>query len=228
MKLSIIVPALNEASSIAATLTALQPLRMAGHELIVVDGGSVDATGLLASVDADQVIASRRGRARQMNVGAAAASGDALLFLHADTRLPTQADSLIQNALQDRLWGRFDVEINGRPALLRVVAGMMNRRSRLTGIATGDQAMFMTRAAFDAAGGYPDQPLMEDIELSKRLKRLGPPACLRERVVTSGRRWERYGVWRTILLMWRLRFDYWRGVPAEQLAARYHPHATRR
>ena len=222
MKLSIILPVLNEASGIVATLTALQPLRAAGHELIVVDGGSIDATALLASVDADLVINSARGRARQMNAGAAAASGDALLFLHADTRLPAQADSLIQSALQDSLWGRFDVEISGRAAMLRVIAGMMNRRSRLTGIATGDQAIFMTRAAFDAAGGYPEQPLMEDIELSKRLKRLGPPACLRERVVTSGRRWERYGVWRTILLMWRLRFDYWRGVPVEQLAARYH------
>jgi rSAM/selenodomain-associated transferase 2 len=222
MKLSIILPALNEASGIVATLTALQPLRAAGHELIVVDGGSVDATALLASVDADQVINSARGRARQMNAGAAAASGDGLLFLHADTRLPAQADSLIQNALREGLWGRFDVEISGRPAMLRLVAGMMNRRSRLTGNATGDQAMFMTRAAFDAAGGFPEQPLMEDIELSKRLKRLGPPACLRQQVVTSGRRWERYGVWRTILLMWRLRFDYWRGVPVERLAARYH------
>ena len=225
MKLSIILPVLNEASGIAATLTALQPLRASGHELIVVDGGSADATALLASIDADQVINSARGRARQMNAGAAAASGDGLLFLHADTRLPAQADNLIQSALQDRLWGRFDVEISGRPALLRVVAGMMNRRSRLTGIATGDQAIFMTRAAFDAAGGFPDQPLMEDIELSKRLKRLGPPACLCQQVVTSGRRWEQHGVWRTILLMWRLRFDYWRGVPAERLAARYH--ATR-
>ncbi len=221
MKLSIILPTLNEASGIAATLTALQPLRAAGHELIVVDGGSIDATALLASVDADQVINSARGRARQMNAGAAAASGDGLLFLHADTRLPAQADRLILDALQNRFWGRFDVEISGRAAMLRVVAGMMNRRSRLTGIATGDQAMFMTRAAFDAAGEFPEQPLMEDIELSKRLKKLGPPACLRQQVVTSGRRWERYGVWRTILLMWRLRFDYWRGVPVEQLAARY-------
>jgi rSAM/selenodomain-associated transferase 2 len=223
MKLSIILPALNEASGIVATLSALQPLRAAGNELIVVDGGSVDATALLASVDADQVINSACGRAKQMNAGAAAVSGDALLFLHADTRLPDGAAELIEAALQQRLWGRFDVQIEGRPALLRVVAGMMNRRSRLTGIATGDQAMFMTRAAFDAAGGFPDQPLMEDIELSKRLKRLGPPACLRQQVVTSGRRWEQHGVWRTILLMWRLRFDYWRGVPATLLARRYRP-----
>jgi rSAM/selenodomain-associated transferase 2 len=222
MKLSIILPALNEASGIVATLTALQPLRVAGHELIVVDGGSMDATALLASVDADQVINSTRGRAQQMNAGAAAASGEVLLFLHADTRLPANAADLIEAAVQHRLWGRFDVQIAGRPALLRVVASMMNQRSRLTGIATGDQAIFVRRAAFDAAGGYPEQPLMEDIELSKRLKRLGPPACLRQQVITSGRRWEHYGVWRTILLMWRLRFDYWRGVPAERLAARYH------
>lgn len=227
MKLSIILPVLNEASVISASLTALQPLRAAGHELIVVDGGSVDATALLASVDADQVINSVRGRALQMNVGASAASGDALLFLHADTRLPAQADCLILNALRDRLWGRFDVDIMGRPALLRVVASMMNQRSRLSRIATGDQAIFVRHATFDAAGGYPQQPLMEDIELSKRLNRFGPPACLRQRVVTSGRRWERYGVWRTIFLMWRLRFDYWRGVPAEQLAARYHLHEPR-
>jgi rSAM/selenodomain-associated transferase 2 len=222
MKLSIILPVLNEAAGISATLSALQALRAAGHELIVVDGGSVDATALLASVDADQVINSARGRARQMNAGAAAASGDALLFLHADTRLPEGAADLLEVALKQRLWGRFDVRIDGRPKLLRVIATLMNLRSRLSGIATGDQAMFMTRAAFETVGGFPDQPLMEDIELSKRLKRLGPPACPRQRVVTSGRRWERYGVWRTILLMWRLRFDYWRGVPVEQLAARYH------
>jgi rSAM/selenodomain-associated transferase 2 len=222
MKLSIILPVLNEAAGISATLSALQALRAAGHELIVVDGGSVDATALLASVDADQVINSARGRARQMNAGAAAASGDALLFLHADTRLPEGAADLLEVALKQRLWGRFDVRIDGRPKLLRVIATLMNLRSRLSGIATGDQAMFMTRAAFETVGGFPDQPLMEDIELSKRLKRLGPPACPRQRVVTSGRRWERYGLWRTILLMWRLRFDYWRGVPVEQLAARYH------
>ncbi len=222
MKLSIILPALNEASGILASLTALQPLRAAGHELIVVDGGSVDATAMLASIDADQVITSMRGRARQMNAGVAAASGDALLFLHVDTRLPESAAELIEAALQQQVWGRFDVHIVGRPKMLQVVAALMNLRSRWTGIASGDQAMFMTRAAFDAAGGFPEQPLMEDIELSKRLKRLGPPACLHQRVVTSGRRWEQHGVWRTILLMWRLRFDYWRGVPADRLAARYH------
>ena len=142
-----------------------------------------------------------------MNAGAALARGEALVFLHADTRLPERAALLIADALRRRRWGRFDVRIAGRPGMLRVVAALMNLRSRLTGIGTGDQAMFCERAAFVAVGGFPDQPLMEDIELSKRLKRLGPPACLRARVVTSGRRWETRGLWRTVLLMWRLRFD---------------------
>ncbi len=225
MKLSVILPALNEASGIGASLAALQPMRAAGHELIVVDGGSTDATAMLASVDADRVLNCARGRARQMNAGAAAATGEALLFLHADTRLPENAAALIDTALQQRCWGRFDVRIAGRPVMLRLIARMMNQRSRLSGIATGDQAMFISRATFEQVGGFPEQALMEDIELSKRLKRLGPPACLRQQVVTSGRRWERHGVWRTMLLMWRLRFDYWRGVPAERLAAHYVAHA---
>jgi rSAM/selenodomain-associated transferase 2 len=223
MRLSIVVPTLNEAEGITATLMPLQGLRALGHEVIVADGGSTDATAPLATTLADRVIAAPRGRARQMNAGAAAADGEALLFLHADTRLPDGAAAVIEAALAGHVWGRFDVRIAGRPFMLHVVAALMNLRSRLTGIATGDQALFVTRAAFDAAGGFPDQPLMEDIELSRRLKRLGPPACLRARVVTSGRRWERHGVWRTILLMWRLRFDYWRGVPAARLARRYYP-----
>lgn len=226
MKLSIILPTLNEAPRITASLKALQPLRQAGHEVIVVDGGSTDGTpelvSPLAAPLADRVLSVPPGRARQMNAGAAVAKGDALLFLHADTRLQEQAAPAIQDALRHRQWGRFDVNIQGRPPMLKVVAAFMNRRSRLTGIATGDQALFVSRAAFATVGGYPEQPLMEDIELSKRLKRLGPPACLDEQVVTSGRRWEENGVWPTILLMWRLRFDYWRGVPAERLAARYH------
>lgn len=221
MKFSFIIPALNEADGIAATLDALQAWRALGHEVIVVDGGSRDATPALARPLADQVLAAPRGRAGQMNAGAAAARGDALVFLHADTRLPEAALEVIRGGLRQRLWGRFDVAIHGPARVLRLVAAMMNLRSRITGICTGDQALFVTRAAFQAAGGFPEQPLMEDIELSRRLKRLGPPACPRVRVVTSGRRWEAHGVWRTILLMWRLRFDYWRGVPAEALAARY-------
>lgn len=223
MRLSIILPTLDEAAGIAAALTPLQALRRAGNEVIVADGGSADGTPALAMPLADRVIHAPRGRARQMNAGAAAASGDALLFLHADTSLPEGAELCIAAALRGHAWGRFDVLIDGSSALLRVVAATMNLRSRLTGIATGDQAIFVRRTVFDAVGGYPDLPLMEDIALSKQLKRLGPPACLARKVITSGRRWQRHGVCRTILRMWRLRFDYWRGVPAERLARRYYP-----
>jgi rSAM/selenodomain-associated transferase 2 len=221
-KLSIVMPALNEAASIESVLTALQPLRERGHEVIVVDGGSSDHTAALATPWADAVLDAARGRATQMNAGAAAARHAVLLFLHADTRLPPQADALIQRAVDaGRVWGRFDVRIEGRAPMLRVVAALMNLRSRLSGIATGDQAIFVTRAAFENVGGFPLQPLMEDIELSRRLKRLGRPACLRERVRTSGRRWEQRGVWRTIFMMWRLRWRYWRGESAARLAEAY-------
>jgi rSAM/selenodomain-associated transferase 2 len=158
-----------------------------------------------------------------MNAGAAAAQGEVLLFLHADTRLPARADRLVLDGLaaSGKAWGRFDVAIEGPPWLLRVVACCMNLRSRWTGIATGDQALFLRRAAFDALGGFPDQPLMEDIELSQRLCRLSQPLCLRERAITSGRRWETHGVCKTIILMWRLRWLYWRGVSATRLAEHY-------
>lgn len=225
MKLSIVMPVLNEARHIADILQPLQALRRNGTEVIVADGGSTDATSALAAPLADRMIAAPRGRALQMNAGARAARGDVLLFLHADTRLPGNAPDLIAHALREHAWGRFDVNIEGRSRWLPVIAMMMNLRSRLTGICTGDQALFVTRAAFAAAGGFPEQPLMEDIELSKRLKRIGKPACLRDSVATSGRRWDRDGAWRTILLMWRLRFDYWRGEPASRLARRYYPDA---
>lgn len=222
--LSIVMPVLDEAAGLAAALAPLQPLRAAGQaELIVADGGSGDGSAALARPWADRVVDAPRGRARQMNAGAAAAHAGTLLFLHADTRLPADALPAIQAALEaGAAWGRFDVAIDGRPWMLRVVAALMNLRSRLSGIATGDQAIFVTRAAFDAVGGFPDQPLMEDVELSRRLKRaVGPPACLRERVLTSGRRWEQRGVWRTIVLMWRLRWAYWRGAAPDELARRY-------
>ena len=214
-RLSVIVPALNEASGIRAALEALAPLRARGHEVIVVDGGSSDRTPELAAGLCDRVLSAPRGRAPQMNAGARAASGDVLLFLHADTRLPPRAEALIPNS---SVWGRFDVQIEGRHPLLKVVAWGMNLRSRLTGIATGDQAMFVRRDAFP---GFPEIPLMEDIELSKRLKRFGPPLCLRHRIVTSGRRWEKRGVVRTVLLMWRLRLAYWLGADPRRLATRY-------
>jgi rSAM/selenodomain-associated transferase 2 len=220
--LSIIVPALDEAAGIVATLKALLPLRERGVQVIVADGGSRDGTAALAAGHADGVLLSPPGRARQMNAGAAAARGEILLFLHADTRLPQQADVLVSQALAgSNVWGRFDVTIDGRPAMLKVVAGMMNQRSRWTGIATGDQAIFVRRSVFEAVGGFPDQPLMEDIEISHRLGRIGRPACLRARVTTSGRRWEARGVWRTIFLMWRLRWRYWRGESPASLAKAY-------
>jgi rSAM/selenodomain-associated transferase 2 len=223
-RLSIIVPTLDEAAGIGATLAALQPLRAAGHEVIVVDGGSRDGTPDAARPLADRVLGAARGRANQMNVGAGAAAGDVLLFLHADTRLPPAADRAVLDGLAggSAAWGRFDVRIEGRHPLLHLVAWLMNRRSRLTGIATGDQAIFATRAAFAAVGGFPALPLMEDLALSKRLKRVSPPLCLRDRVVTSGRRWESRGVVRTVLLMWWLRLRYFLGASPERLHRIYY------
>ena len=217
-RLSIVVPTLNEAARIGAALQALAPLRARGHELIVVDGASDDATVELARPLADRLLTSARGRALQMNAGARAAGGEALLFLHADTQLPARADELVLRALEHSAWGRFDVEIEGRHRLLRIVAAAMNLRSRLSGIATGDQAIFVRRDAFPE---FPEIALMEDIALSRLLKRRGRPACLRERVRISGRRWETRGVLRTILLMWRLRLLYALGVAPQRLAREY-------
>ncbi len=221
MRISVILPVLDEAGSIEAALAALHPLRERGHEVVVVDGGSADATLERAKAHADCVLQAPRGRASQMNRGADAATGDAFLFLHADTRLPEGADRSVERALAQSAWGRFDVRIDGAHPALALVGFMMNLRSRVTGIATGDQAMFATRAAFRAAGGFPEIALMEDIALSTRLKRGGRPACLTERVATSGRRWEKYGVAPTILLMWRLRLLYFLGADPKRLARLY-------
>lgn len=219
---SIIVPVLNEAAGLMQLAAHLAPLSRAGAQVLLVDGGSHDSTPELARHAGLQVIGSERGRAIQMNAGAAQATGDILIFLHADTRLPEGALDLIGNGLAETpCWGRFDVRIAGRPAMLRVVSHMMNWRSRLTGIATGDQTMFMRREAFEAVDGFPVQPLMEDIELSRRLGTFSRPVCLRARVTTSGRRWETRGVWTTIVLMWRLRWAYWRGVAPAVLAQAY-------
>lgn len=224
MRLSIIVPMLNEAAQLPELFAHLLPLQRAGCEVIFADGGSTDGSAKLAEVAGFSVVNATRSRARQMNAGAARASSDVLLFLHADTRLPKGAMQYVANALaqDDQCWGRFDVCITGRPFMLRVVSRMMNWRSRLSGIATGDQAIFITRPLFEQLGGFADQPLMEDIELCRRLKSLCiRPACLAERATTSGRRWEQRGVWRTIVLMWWLRWRYWRGDAPTELAKAY-------
>jgi rSAM/selenodomain-associated transferase 2 len=222
-KLSIIVPVLDEEEALGPMLDGLADLRSLGVEVIVVDGGSVDATMQHAQLRADCVLSAPSGRAVQMNAGAARARGDVLLFLHADTQLPRDAEHVVLRGLEQsgRAWGRFDVMITGRQALLRVVAWFMNLRSRLTGIATGDQAIFVRRQVFHEVGGFPPIPLMEDIALSKRLKRVSRPICLRETVVTSGRRWEKDGLLSTILLMWKLRLSFFFGADPNRLAHRY-------
>lgn len=222
-RLSIIVPALDEADGIVATLESLAELRRRGHEVIVVDGGSSDGTANLAQGLADRVLVANPGRAAQMNAGARAATGDVLLFLHADSRLPAAADSLVVQGLASGacVWGRFDVRIAGPQRMLRVVEFMMNLRSRLTHICTGDQAIFVCREAFETIGGYPGQALMEDIAISARLRRISAPLCLRRRCTTSARRWERRGVLRTIVLMWWLRLQYALGAAPSRLARVY-------
>jgi rSAM/selenodomain-associated transferase 2 len=222
-RLSIVMPVLNEATVIGPALEALAPLRQRGAEVIVADGNSTDGTPRIARPLADHVVAAPRGRAAQMNAGAAIGRGGVSVFLHADTRLPPDADRLIDDGIsrRGRAWGRFDVRISGRNRLLALVACAMNIRSRLTGIATGDQAIFVTREAFRSVGGFPDLPLMEDIVICRHLKRLGRPHCVGEPVVTSGRRWEQNGIIRTIVLMWQLRLAYAFGADPATLARRY-------
>ena len=226
MRLAIIIPVLDEAATIEAALARLAPLRARGATVIVVDGGSNDGTPANAAPQADRVIASPRGRALQMNAGArdaAAAGADVLLFLHADTQLPAEADRVVLRELanSDRCWGRFDVRLDAAGWSLRMVESLMNWRSRLTGIATGDQAIFVERSAFLALDGFAALPLMEDIDFCRRAKRLSAPVSLRERVVTSARRWQQLGVWRTVALMWWLRLAFFFGADPARLAQRY-------
>ena len=222
-RLSVILPTLNEAACIVATLASLYELRHRGHEVIIADGGSVDATLALAQGRADRIVCSPAGRAEQMNAGAKAAAGDVLVFLHADSRLPPEADRVLLERLAatGSAWGRFDVQIAGAHPLLRLVEHMMNLRSRLTHICTGDQGLFVRREVFEAIGGYPCQALMEDIAISARLRRLSAPLCLRERCLTSARRWESGGVLRTMVLMWWLRLQYACGAAPSRLARAY-------
>ena len=225
MKLAVVVPVLNEAATLPARLAALTGLRREGVAVIVVDGGSDDDTVVVARSGADAVVHAPLGRAAQMNAGAChplARRADGLLFLHADTALPERAVELVIQAFASgAIWGRFDVRIEGQHPLLPMVAAFMNRRSRWSGIATGDQAMFVRRAVFESLGGFAPLPLMEDIELSARLKVISPPVCLREQVTTAGRRWDQRGFWRTVWLMWRLRAAWAMGGDAHALARRY-------
>lgn len=223
MKLSIIIPVFNEAAVLPTLFDQLQRLHRQGVEILVADGGSHDGSAVIAEVYGYRVIHSAKGRATQMNTAAAQATGNVLLFLHADTHLPEDAVLQIKAALSTNryVWGRFNVHIVGHSWMLNVVSFAINYRSWLSGIATGDQGIFVTRTAFNKIGGFPEQPLMEDVEISKRLGSHSPPACLNATVATSGRRWEKHGIWTTIFLMWRLRWAYWRGVSPEILIKEY-------
>ncbi|MDP2606867.1 MAG: TIGR04283 family arsenosugar biosynthesis glycosyltransferase [Deltaproteobacteria bacterium] len=221
MRISVIIPVLNEEKSIGSTIAALNALHP--HEIIVVDGGSSDRTRRISVEAGAKVLTTGPGRARQMNRGALDATGDVLLFLHADTRLPASALRDIESALSDPryLGGRFDVELDSDRWLLKVVGFMISLRSRISKVATGDQALFVRREIFAELDGFPDMPLMEDIAFCRRLKRLGDVACLRTRVTTSARRWEVEGVWRTIFRMWTLKLLYLAGVSPARLKRFY-------
>jgi rSAM/selenodomain-associated transferase 2 len=223
--LAIVLPVLDEARNLERLLPELCA-RAPRSDVVVVDGGSGDDSAAVVGRHAGvRWLTGPRGRALQMNAGAGAAVGEVLLFLHADTRLPPDFADAIAVALEDPsvVGGRFDVRFDNPGAAFRMIATMMNVRSRLSGIFTGDQAIFVRRSIFESLGGYPAIPLMEDIELSRRLKQRGRVACLRERVTTSARKWERDGVLRTILLMWTLRFLYAVGVSPARLHRWYYP-----
>ena len=222
-RISVVVPVLDEADALAHSLGPLQSARGQDVEVVVVDGGSRDRTRHVASPLCDRLVDAPRGRARQMNAGAAAAHGTVLMFLHADTRLPAGWLESVWDALGHGTceWGRFDVRLDGSHPMLRVVERAMNLRSRLTGIATGDQAIFVTTNVFREIGGFPDIALMEDVALSHALRKRSPPVCLRPEAITSSRRWERHGIARTIILMWRLRLEYALGGDPERLARLY-------
>jgi rSAM/selenodomain-associated transferase 2 len=224
MRIGVIVPTLNEIAVVPNLLAQLRELLLCGvTDIVVVDGGSTDGTWEALTKSEFTAIRSEAGRARQMNAGVEHTCADLLIFLHADTCLPQLdwQDMASQLTSSGRAWGRFDVDIQGRSAMLPIVGFFINWRSRLTGIATGDQALFMTRRAFDAVSGFPDQALMEDVEMSRRLKEVSPPLCVRRKAKTSGRRWDQHGQWRTIFLMWRLRWAYWRGADPEHLKQYY-------
>jgi rSAM/selenodomain-associated transferase 2 len=224
-KISVIIPTLNEEGSLSRVLPALQTFRQRGHEIILVDGGSYDRTLSIARPYVDRLMQTVKGRAHQMNQGADVAKNSILLFLHADTQLPPMADRLIMSALQSETqhWGRFDIRLNNEKLIYRIIENSVNWRSALSGIVTGDQAIFVKKRSFEDVGYFDRIPLMEDVSLSKKLKKMSPPLRLKERVLTSSRRWEKQGIIRTILLMWLLRAAYALGVRPEKLADKYYP-----
>jgi len=233
-KLSIIIPCLNEADNIVSTLTPLQSLRQRGHEIILSDGGSSDNTIQLSKNRVDLCINSAPGRAVQMNTGAKAATGDVLCFLHADTIAVDDIDKKILSAFTQSdkhsgfKWGFFNVALDGSSWQFRIIERLINMRSCITSIATGDQGIFISHDTFDALGGFSDTPLMEDIELTKRLKKISNPFCIKNTpLITSSRRWEKHGIVSTVLLMWQLRLRYFLGTPASKLAKLYKTHATK-
>lgn len=221
MLISIIIPVLNEEGSIKNLLQQLQSYRQQGHEIIVVDGGSEDNTFAVSKLLADKTIESQPNRSTQMNRGTEYASHDILWFLHADSLIPENAVGKIQMALNKKNWGRFNISLSGTSWMFRIIENMINLRSCITGIATGDQGLFMKREIFEVVQGYSNLPLMEDIDLSKKLKRISTPVCLKDKIITSSRRWEKHGILKTVLLMWQLRFLYWFGVSADKLAQKY-------
>jgi len=222
-QLSVIIPALNEAGCIQSTLERLQPLRLHGHEIILVDGGSTDATLALSQAMVDKILLSPPGRGLQMQAGAAIAHGSVLWFLHADCSIPAGADTLILEALRGTRadWGRFDITFMDQHPLLQCVAWFMNQRARLSGIATGDQGIFVQRTLYERVGGFPSIPLMEDIRFSRSLKKHARPCRITQSLVTSPRRWHAHGILRTIVTMWGLRLGYFAGISPERLAKFY-------
>lgn len=221
---SIIIPVLNEAAAITEQLQCLREQLGARWELIVVDGGSSDATVMRATPCCDHLVQSPAGRSRQMNAGAAVAAGQILVFLHADTRLPADFEQQMQTFLNaEKGWGRFDVLLDDEHPMLRIIGGMMNLRSRLSGIATGDQTFFVRRDFFNELQGFREIPLMEDVDFSRRACRLQRPFCSRSRVITSARKWQSNGIFRTMALMWWIRLAYFVGVSPATLHRWYYP-----
>ena len=223
-KISIIIPVYNEAESIEGFLQGLQVFRQYGHEIVLIDGKSEDDTASLARPYVDRMISSHRGRAQQLHLGAKMATGQVFLFLHADTQLPELADELILRSLGSGFyWGRFNIRLSGSSFLFRIIEKMMNWRSCMTGIATGDQALYMTKMIYQDVGGFPQIGLMEDIELCTQLSKWTKPDCLKQAVVSSSRRWENNGIVRTVFFMWKLRLQYYFGVSADKLQSKYYP-----